>query len=204
MITIEDILWKFLLFCWGSSVFYFTMYRAWMIKYTKILFLSFSCDVHLSTHPFPLFLASALDGCEQSFLCFDRCSLRENSCGIHEAEDRRVPGPAFMCWWSGNTSPSRKSNSFRPDLCESLAVLNRIQSGRIDSDIARYCESRYTFFFVQNIFLVFIILHAPSQVVSLSSRVVPSRFQSIRVVPSLESYQVESSQVKSIRLQYIR
>jgi len=118
-------------------------YYVWIVndKIYKNIISSFSCDVHLSPHPFPIFLASALDGCEQSFLCFCRCALRENSCGIHEAEDR----PVFMCWCSGNTSPFRKSNSFRPDLCGSLSVLNRIQSGRIDSDSARYCEIRSTF-----------------------------------------------------------
>jgi hypothetical protein len=116
-------------------------------KIYKNIISSFSCDVHLSPHPFPLFLALALNGCEQSFLCFDRCTLRENSCGIHEAEERRVAGPIFMCRWSGNTSPFRKSNSFRLDLRESLLVLNRIQSGRIDSDSARYWEIKSTFLY---------------------------------------------------------
>ena len=175
-------------------------------KIYKNIISPFSCDVHLSPHPFPLFFSSVLDGCEQSFLCFDRWTLRENSCGIHEAEDRRVPGPAFMCWWSGNAFPFRKSNSFRPDLRESLSVLNRIRSVRIDSDSARYCESRSTSFSVQNMFLVFIMTHVLSQVVSrrvVSSPVVPSRVQSIRYVPSLEYCQVESSQVDSSRVHTI-
>ena len=63
-------------------------------KIYKNIISTFSCNVHFSLHPFPLFLASALDGYEQEFLCFDFCTLRENSCGIHEAEVRRVPGPA--------------------------------------------------------------------------------------------------------------